>query len=85
MSVDALVAARYPARLILNLSLDFAKVIPLATRNVIEFCPFILSSHTRWGVWDVYLVVFGFVVPAARNVDELQDEWSSRNNAASSR
>lgn len=82
LPVDALIASGNPRRLVLNLPLDLAEVVEPAAGNVSKLGPFILTGYTRWRVWHVYL---GLVVSAARDVDELQNQRSPCDNAASTR
>lgn len=85
LSVDALVTSCYPGRLILNLSLDLAKVIELAARNVTELAPLILTGYTGGSVWYIELIAFRLVLSLAWHIDELQNERSSGDDAASTR
>lgn len=82
LAVDAFVAAGYPGRLILNLSLDLAKVVELASRDVAEFTPLVLAGYARGRVWNVDVVAFGPVVSATGDVDELQDQRPAGDDAA---
>lgn len=85
LSVDALVASSYPGRLVLNLPLDLTKVVELATRDVTKLGPFVLTSYTSWRMRYVNLITLGLVFSVTRDVDELQDQRSSCDNATSTR
>lgn len=83
LSVDALVVSCYSCSLVLNFPPDLAEVVETATRNVIELGPLILPCHAGGCVRYVDLIVLRLVAVAG-NVDELQDQRSSGDDAASS-
>ena len=49
-----------------------------------ELCPFWLVINTRWSMWDVYFVSFWRIF-LTRDVNQLKDERSSCDDAASTR
>ena len=51
---------------------------------MMEFCPLLLSCNTCGSVWDMDLIVARFVAFAWK-VDELQDKWTTSDDATSSR
>ena len=85
LSVDALVASCYPGRLVLDLPLDLAEVVKFTARDVTKLAPLVLTGYTGGGVWYVYLITLRLVIPVAWNIDELKNEWSAGDNAASAR
>jgi hypothetical protein len=84
LSIDALVASCYPRRLVLNLTLDLREVVELPSWDVMEFRPFALALDAGGGMWDMYLVAFWLVFPLAGDINELEDERSSSDDAAAS-
>lgn len=84
LSVDALIVSSYPRGFILNLPLHLLKVSVLLAGSMMEFGPFRLLSYRGSSMWNMDLVSLWRIL-LARDVDELQDKWSPRNNAASSR
>lgn len=85
LSVDAFVASRYPGSLIFNLPLDLVEVVKLATGYVTKLAPLILSSYTGGSMWYVDLVAFRFVLVIAWNIDQLQYQGPSSDDAAATR
>lgn len=85
LSVDALVISSYPRCLVLNLPLDLAKILEPPAGQVVELRPFVLCSNACRRVWCVDLIVIWLVSALAGDVDELQNQRSSSDNAASSR
>jgi len=85
LAVDAFVASRYPGSLILNLPLDLAKIVKLATGNVTKLAPLVLSSYTGGGMWYIDLVAIRSVVAIAWNIDQLQYQRPSSDDAAATR
>lgn len=85
LPVDALVAARYPGGFCLNFAFNLSEVVEPPSRLVEKFSPFLLSCDARRGMRHVYFIVCGPVLTVARKVDELQDQWPPRDNAASTR
>jgi hypothetical protein len=83
LTVDALVVSSNSGRLVLNLSLDLAKVVEATTRDVVELSPFVLTSNRGRGVWHVDLIAV-WSVGVAGDVDELQDKRTTSDDAASS-
>lgn len=81
LTVDALVVARYPSSLVLNLAPHFTKVEELPPRNVQELGPFILACDACGGVRDVDLVALGLLAVTG-DVDELEDERAASDDAA---
>lgn len=47
--------------------------------------PFLLFGYTSGCVRNMNFVVLGLVCPLAGDVDELEDKWSSRDDAATTR
>lgn len=84
LSVDALVASSDPGRLVLNFPLDLMKVVEAASGYVIELAPLILAGDRSWSVWHMDLVAVR-PVRGAGDVDELQNQGATSDNAASSR
>lgn len=82
LAVDTLVVASNSSRLVLNLPLDLTEVIEATTGDVVELSPFILTSNRGRGVWHVDLIALGSV-GVAGDVDELQDERTTSDDAAS--
>ena len=82
LSVDALVNTSDSSRLVLDLSLDVGKVVELAARDMVKFCPLgsPRSSGRSIGIAQRIgsLLIFG-------NVDELENQGPSSNDAASAR
>jgi hypothetical protein len=78
LAVDAFVAAGYTRRLILDFSLDVAEVCEPPVGNVMELCPLVSASCSRALVCRRNMV---FVV-RGRDVYELEDQWSSGNDAS---
>lgn len=85
LPIDAFVASSNARSLCLNFSPHVVEVIPFPTRNMIELCPFLLSSNASWSMWNMNFVVSRAVVSVARYVDELENQGASGNNATSSR
>lgn len=83
LTVDTLVVSSNSGRLVLNLSLDLTEIVEATARDVVELSPFILASDRGWSVWHVDLIAFGSV-GIAGDIDELQDERSTSDDAASS-
>lgn len=84
LSVDALVATSDAICLLLDFALDLGKVIPFPARNVIKLSPLFLSSDACWSVRYVYFVIL-WSVARAGDIDQLEDQWSSGDDSASSR
>lgn len=84
LAVDALVVSSDSSSLVLNLSLDLAKVVEATARNVVELSPLVLASDRGWGVWHVDFIALRSI-GIAGDVDELQDKRSTGDDAASSR
>jgi hypothetical protein len=84
LPVDALVVSCNSRCLGFNLAFDLAKVVEFAPRDVEELAPFLLSGNTRWGMWDVYLIVLVGIFAFAGEIDELKDKRPSCYDAATS-
>jgi len=78
LAIDALVVSCDSRRLVLNLSLDIAKIIESPVRDVMEFSPLVPSGLGRVPVTNI--AVFFPII--AGHIDELQDEGSPSNDAA---
>jgi hypothetical protein len=78
LPADALVVSRYPRRLVLDLAFDLLEVEELAAGNVEEL---LLAGYACRCVWNVDLITVVFVA-FAREVDELQNERSTCDDAA---
>lgn len=85
LSVDALVVSCYPGCLGLDLASNLGEVVESPSRMVEKLAPFLLACNAGGCVWDMNLVIFRLVFALARQVDELQDQRSPRDDAASSR
>ena len=83
LTVNTLVVSSDSGRLVLNLSLDLAKIVEATTGNVVELSPLVLTSNRGWGVWHVDLIALGSV-GIAGDVDELQNQRTTSDDAASS-
>lgn len=83
LTVDTLVVSSNSGRLVLNLSLDLTKIVEAAARDMVELSPLVLASDRGRSVWHVNLIAFGSV-GVAGDVDELQDQRSTSDNAAAS-
>lgn len=77
LPVDALVVARYPRSLCFNFSLDLSEVVVFPARNMMKFSPFSCRCNACWGMR-------GGVAVFARDIDELQNERSPRDDTAPS-
>jgi hypothetical protein len=84
LAVDALVVSSNPRCFGFDLALNLGEVIEPPPRNVQELAPFLLACYAGWGMRDMDFVVLVGVVALARDVDELEDERSSSNDAAAS-
>lgn len=84
LSVDAFVASGYSRGFSLDLLLYLSKIFEFPAREMVEFCPFMLSCHTGSRVRDMDIMSFGFVLTLTRNVYELENQRSPCDNAASS-
>jgi len=84
LSVDTLIAARYPCRLILDLSSDLTEVVEFAPLHVVEFCPLILVGDRGGRMRDMDLGAGGCVM-FGRDVDQLKNEGSASDDAAAAR
>ena len=84
LSVDALVTSGYSCRFSLDLLLYLGKILEFPAREMVEFCPFMLSCHTGSRVRDRDFMSFGFVLTLTRNVNELENQRPPCDNAASS-
>jgi hypothetical protein len=84
LSVDALVVSCYPCRLVLDLASDLGEVVELPPWDMQELSPFLLSSNTRRGVGDVHFILIVGIVAFAREVDELENERPSGDDATTS-
>ena len=84
LSVDSLVVSCYPRGLVLDLASDLGEVVVSPPRDVQELSPLLLPSNTRWGMRDVNFIVLVGIVAFAGEVDELEDERSSSDDAATS-
>jgi hypothetical protein len=83
LTVDALVVSSDSGRLVLNLPLDLTEIVETTTGNVVELSPFVLTSDRGRGMWHVDLIAVGSV-GIAGDVDELEDEGTTCDDAASS-
>jgi hypothetical protein len=83
LTVDTLVISSDSGRLVLNLPLDLAKIVEATARDMVELSPLILASDRGRSVWHVNLIAFGSV-GVAGDVDELQDQRSTSDDAAAS-
>jgi hypothetical protein len=61
--------------------LHHREIIELATREVVELCPFMLAGHASGRVRDMDLVIFGPVGALAGDVDELEDQGAPSNDS----
>ena len=85
LSVDALVAARYPSRFCFNFAFDLGEVVEPPPRLVEKFSPFLLACDASRRMRNMYFIVCGSVLTVARKVDELQDQWPPRDDATPTR
>lgn len=83
LTVDALVVSGNPGRLVLNLPLDLTEIVETTTGDVVELSPLVLTSDRGRGVWHVNLIAVGSV-GIAGDVDELEDQGTTCDDAASS-
>jgi hypothetical protein len=84
LAVDTFVVASNSRCFGFNLALNLGEVVEPPPRNVEEFSPLLLTCYTGWGVRNMDFIVLVGVVALARDVDELEDERSSSNDAAAS-
>lgn len=84
LSVDPLVISCDARSLVLDFTLHVGKVEEAATGDVVELCPFFLASNACRSMWNMDLIVLRSIGALAWDVDELQDEGSSCDDAASS-
>jgi len=77
LTIDALIVAGDPSRLVLNFPLDIAKVVESPVGDVVKFSPFIASGFAGVSVTRSRRVL-GVVI---WNVDKLEDEGSSGDDA----
>lgn len=84
LPIDSLVVSSYPRSFVLDLALYLGELIEPPPRNMQKFSPFCLTSYACGSVWDMDFVVVVGVFALAREVDELEDEWPPRNDAAAS-
>ena len=84
LPIYSLVIPCYPECFIFDLPLDFCEIKKSLPRKMVELCPFWLASDTFRCVWDMDFVVVRPVVALTGDVDELKDERTSGNDAASS-
>jgi len=84
LSVDTLVDTRYPRGLRFNFVFHLRKVIPFSTWNMMELGPFSLTCYAGRSMRKGCSVVSGLVIAIDRNVDKLEDEWSSSNDTTAS-
>jgi hypothetical protein len=84
LAIDPLVVPCNACRLILNLPLNLLKVIKHSARYMVKLCPFSLCGDRRRRMRYVDVVIAGLVVFVARNIDELQYQWSSGNDSGAS-
>jgi hypothetical protein len=61
-----------------------AEIIELATREVVELRPLVLTGDTGSRMWDMNLILLGLIVAFTRDVDELQDQRPPGDDAAAS-
>ena len=85
LPIDAFVVTSNPSSFRLNLPLDLLEIKKSPTHHMVEFRPFLLSSNTCWGMWDMDLARAGLVVPFAWDVYELQYQGSPCDDAATAR
>ena len=85
LSVDAFVRAGNSAGFVLNFSLYLSKVVPPTARYMVELRPLFLTSNARRGVRYVDFIMVWLVIAPTGDIDELQDQRSSSDNATSSR
>jgi hypothetical protein len=84
LPVDALVVSRYPRCLGFDLAPDLCEVVESAPGNVQKLSPFLLSCYAGGRVWHVDLIALLGIVALAREVDQLEDKRSPRDDAAAS-
>jgi hypothetical protein len=78
LPVDALVIARYPRRLVLDFPLDILEFRESSIGYVVKLGPFWLCSY-RGRCVSLWGIVIGW------DIDELENEWSSSNDATATR
>lgn len=78
LTVDSLVISRYSRGFVLNLLLYMCKIGVFPPRLMVKFSPLSVLLDTAGSVW------FIFVITVRGNVDELEDQGPSSNNATSS-
>lgn len=69
LPVNALVVSCYPRCLVFDFAPNLGEVVEAAAWDVKELCPFLLTRHARWCMWNVYLIVIGPVIAVAGEVD----------------
>ena len=71
LSVDALIVPCYAGCFVLDLVFDVFEVLKCSSWQMVEFCPFAMSSYTCCGMWNVEIPIFLFVIILAGYIDEL--------------
>ena len=71
LSIDTLIASCDPCRLRFDLLLHLSKVVKLASGEVVEFSPFVLTGNTSSRVWDMDLIIFRLIITFTGHVDKL--------------
>jgi len=84
LPVYALVAARYPCSLGLDLAFHLCEVIPPSAWDVVELCPFILPCNSSWCMRFMYFIVVRSVALTGK-IDELEYKGPPCDDAAASR
>lgn len=84
LPIDSLVVSCYPRGLVLDFTPDLGEIVVSPPWDMEELSPFLLPSNTRWSVRHVDLVIVVGIFAFAGEVDELEDERSSGDDAATS-
>jgi hypothetical protein len=84
LAVDALVVASNSRCLGFDFAFNLGEVVEPPPGNVQKLSPLLLTCYTGWGVGDMDFVILVGVVALTRDVDELENERSSSNDAAAS-
>lgn len=71
LSVDALVVAGNPGRLVFDLPLDVREVVEASSRDMMELGPLTLARHACGGVRHMHLILGRLVFSLGWDVDEL--------------
>ena len=79
-SIDTLVASGDACRLHLDLALHILKVVPSPPRNMMKLGPFLLRSYASRSMRNGGFAANARIVEG--DVDELKDEWTAGDDAA---